>query len=128
MWILKFSANMPTTSCFVVSSISNYYCHSSSIPAIRCGFTSWCSCFSPDAPYTGKCGAPAFSMSNILFNISLSHLILFRFLYFMYSYETFCISRGYLIVSSFDSISILISNIKWFFYFVLNFTEFNKVV
>lgn len=36
------TANMPITSHFVVSSIPYHHCNGSSLPAVGCCFTSWC--------------------------------------------------------------------------------------
>ncbi|KAF7119599.1 hypothetical protein RHSIM_Rhsim13G0117800 [Rhododendron simsii] len=45
-------ANMPTTSWFMVSSISNHHCYGP-LPVTRCGITSWITNVSSNVPYTG---------------------------------------------------------------------------
>ena len=48
------SANMPTTSWFMVSSISYHYCYGSSLSAIGCCITSWFPNVSSNVPHTGN--------------------------------------------------------------------------
>lgn len=42
----------------MVSSISNHHCYGPSLPATRCGITSWFTNVSSNVPYTGNCAFP----------------------------------------------------------------------
>lgn len=53
MAMFDLAANLPTTSWLMVSTFPDHHGYGSSIPAIRCGITSWFRDVSPHVTYSG---------------------------------------------------------------------------